>query len=101
MVVCAADAGDYTKERPCLIVEVLSRSTQATDRREKREAYLATPPLQSYLLIDSEKCSVTSYERSSGGWLERTWEDENSGEVAFTCLGTALSVDDIYRGVRF
>ena len=103
MVVCADDGGDYTKERPCLVVEVLSRTTRASDKREKREAYLAMPSLQSYLLIDSEKRSVTSYERSEAGWLERTWEGdaEGSNEVAFTCLGTALTLDNIYRGVTF
>ena len=79
MVVCAADAGDYTKEHPCLIVEVLSRSTRATDKREKREAYLAMPSLQSYLLIDSETRSVTSYERSDEGWLEAHLERAGHG----------------------
>lgn len=102
MVVCADDAGEYTKEQPCLIAEVLSRTTRATDKREKREAYLAMPSLQSYLLIDSETRSVTSYERSEEGWLERIWEDvEGSSEVAFTCLDTVLTLDNIYRGVNF
>ena len=102
MTLCADDEGDYTKERPCLVVEVLSCSTRATDKREKREAYLAMPSLQSYLLIDSEKRSVTSYERSEEGWLERTWEGgQGSSEVAFTCLSAALTLDDIYRGVTF
>lgn len=99
MTLCADDRGNYTKEHPCLVVEVLSRTTRATDKREKREAYLAMPSLQSYLLIDSEKRSVTSYERSDEGWLERTWEGEGSDEAAFTCLGTTLTLDDIYRGV--
>ena len=40
-------ADDYTKENPCLIAEVLSDSTRATDQREKREAYLAMPSLQT------------------------------------------------------
>ena len=97
IVVCAADEGDYTKENPCLIVEVLSRTTRATDLREKREAYLAMPTLRSYLLIDSERRSVTSYERGPEGWLERQFD--NHGEVAFGCLSTSLSLDDIYRNL--
>ena len=98
MVVCTDDADDYTKENPCLIAEVLSKSTRATDQREKREAYLAMPSLQTYLLIDSEIKKVTSYERSAEGWLERS---HDTGEVAFGCLGTALTLTDIYRGVSF
>lgn len=97
MSVCEDDEGDYTKERPCLIVEVLSKSTRAIDQREKREAYLAMPSLQTYLLIDSESKRVTSYERSDEGWLERT---QNTGEVAFGCLGISLTLADIYRGVN-
>ena len=55
MAVCDEnDMDDYIKERPCLIVEVLSRSTANTDRREKVDAYLSLPSLQSYILVDSQ-----------------------------------------------
>ena len=48
MAVCdESDADDYIKERPCLSVEVLSRATAGTDRREKVDAYLSLPSLQS------------------------------------------------------
>ena len=99
MTICETDKGDYTKQNPCLIVEVLSKSTRKTDEREKREAYLAMPSLQTYLLIDSQKRSVTKYERSEEGWLESTLEE--AGSVAFGCLKASLSLSDIYRGVNF
>lgn len=53
MVVCEEDPGEYYKEKPCLVIEVLSDSTEATDRREKLRKYLDLPTLQAYLLLDS------------------------------------------------
>ena len=41
MVSCEPGSGDdYVERAPCLIVEVTSSTTAATDRREKRMAYL-------------------------------------------------------------
>jgi Uma2 family endonuclease len=40
MVICEEDAGEHYKEKPCLVIEVLSESTEATDRREKLRKYL-------------------------------------------------------------
>lgn len=99
MVVCEEDDGDYFKSKPCLIVEVLSRSTATTDKREKREAYLKLESLQTYLLIDSESQAVTSYQKTSQGWLECSHESED--DVIFACLNTSLSVSDIYRNISF
>jgi len=53
MVICEEDAGEHYKEKPCLVIEVLSESTEATDRREKLRKYLGLPTLQAYLLVDS------------------------------------------------
>ncbi len=40
MVVCEQDNNnDYYKEKPCLIVEVLSKSTERIDKHEKLQAY--------------------------------------------------------------
>ena len=99
MVVCREDSGDYFKTEPCLIVEVLSRSTATTDKREKQKAYLDMPSLQSYILIDSESQSIISYERTQEGWLERTYGTKDN--VSFSCLETSLDVEAIYRGIEF
>ncbi len=99
MAVCEEDKGDYFKTRPCLIAEVLSRSTATTDKREKREAYLNISSLQSYILIDSEKQAITTYERTQEGWLECIHEADDS--IKFGCLKTTLGVSDIYRNIQF
>lgn len=99
MVVCDETDGDpYIKEKPCLIVEVLSRSTAATDRREKVDAYLSLPILNAYVLVDSQMKQVEAFTRTPEGWREDHWQGE--GVVPFACLDTTLSFDAIYRGLE-
>ncbi len=43
MVVCAEDPHPLYKERPCLVIEVLSEGTEAIDRREKLWRYRELP----------------------------------------------------------
>ncbi|WP_114312706.1 Uma2 family endonuclease [Thermus caldifontis] len=99
MVVCQEDAHPLYKERPCLVVEVLSQSTEATDRREKLWRYLRLPSLQGYLLVDSRYPRVEVYFRGPEGWLYRAWGPED-GEVEVPCLGVGVSLGEIYEGVE-
>ena len=96
MAVCQEDANDYYKENPCLIVEVLSRSTSGTDRREKAEAYFTLPSLTSYIMVDSQTQHIEGYLRTPEGWKARTWREKE--EVEFGCLETSLRFSDIYAG---
>ena len=97
MVVCQADANDYYKENPCLIIEVLSASTKGTDRREKAEAYFTLPSLTTYLMVDSQTQHVEGYVRTPEGWKAQTWG--RTEEVEFGCLETSLRFADIYAGL--
>lgn len=97
MVVCDDDPDDYVKEKPALIVEVLSRSTQGTDRREKVDAYLSLPTLQSYVLVDSRAKQVEAFFRTPEGWAERRFS--GTDQVPFAPLDTYLSLDAIYTGL--
>jgi Uma2 family endonuclease len=97
MVTCEPEADPYIKEKPCLIIEILSRLTAATDRREKVDAYLSLPTLYSYVLVDSQMKKVEAFTRMPEGWREQHWQGE--GVVPFGCLGTTLSLDAIYRGL--
>ncbi|MEM1168360.1 MAG: Uma2 family endonuclease [Cyanobacteria bacterium P01_H01_bin.35] len=47
---------------PCLIVEVLSSSTEAFDRSKKFEHYRQIETLKEYILIDSEKICIECYQ---------------------------------------
>jgi len=60
MVTC--DSQDRLAQKiiyhPCLIVEVLSPSTEAFERGKKFRSYRQINTLQEYILIESEKIGV-------------------------------------------
>lgn len=95
MVVCEDDPDPLVKTKPCLLVEVLSPSTEAIDRREKLFAYQGIPELQAYILVASDAARVERYYRAPQGWMyERT-----ADTVAFPCPGVTLSLAEIYEGL--
>ncbi len=96
MVVCEEDPGEYYKEKPCLVVEVLSESTEATDRREKLRKYLSLPTLQAYLLVDSRVPRIGGYLRGKDGWIYQ----EAEGELPLPCLGGRLDLKEVYFGLE-
>lgn len=98
MIVCSEPANNYYEDNPCLVVEILSPSTEKIDKREKLDAYMKLPSLQAYLLIDSQKRFITGYYRKGQVWEERLWT-LGEGKVEFACCSIELSLDDIYRGV--
>ncbi len=89
-------------EAPCLIVEVLSESTRATDLGQKVDAYQSLPSLQAYLLIDTDvravRLFIRNIEHGGEGWSEGYWEDE--GEVTLPCVGVTLTLAEMYEGTR-
>ncbi|MBO1437622.1 Uma2 family endonuclease [Meiothermus sp. CFH 77666] len=98
MVVCEPDRAEYYKERPCLLVEVLSSSTEATDRREKLAKYRQIPSLRAYVLIDSLSRRVEAYYREGQHWLYLDVAGE--GSVPIPCPEMSLNLDEIYEGVE-
>ncbi|MBS3967425.1 MAG: Uma2 family endonuclease [Truepera sp.] len=97
VVTCSAEPHPLYLECPCLIVEVLSPSTEGTDHREKLLNYQKLASLQAYLLVDSESRRAEGYYRDQGGWLYRLVEEE--GELPFACLDLKRSLSAIYGAV--
>ncbi|WP_117236675.1 Uma2 family endonuclease [Thermus sediminis] len=93
MVVCEEDPGEYYKERPCLVIEVLSESTEGTDRREKLRKYLGLPTLQAYLLVDSRAPQAFGYYREEGGWV---YQEVEEGRLPLPCLEGFLDLQEVY-----
>lgn len=85
-------------ESPCLIAEVLSESTRATDLGDKVRAYHSLPGLQAYLLIDTDVRAVRLFSRSGDGWEEGYWEGE--GEVDLPGVGVTLTLAEMYAGTQ-
>ena len=99
MVACGPEGEDPLVEGdPCLIVEVASPSTQATDRREKLLNYRRIPSLKAYLIVDQDR-----------RWIERHWRDDegfwrqgglNEGAMPVPCPETRLPIDEVYEGTE-
>ncbi|MDJ0687936.1 MAG: Uma2 family endonuclease [Xenococcaceae cyanobacterium MO_188.B32] len=49
------DRKRYFLTSPCLVIEILSPSTQTTDRREKRINYQTLESLQEYVLVSQDE----------------------------------------------
>lgn len=104
MVVCPpedeqrADEALFEKA-PCLVVEVTSPSTEATDRREKLLAYRKLSSLKAYLIVDQEEMRVERHWRDETG---RWWQAEAvgpEGVAPVPCPETELTLAQIYEGL--
>jgi Uma2 family endonuclease len=61
----------YYSERPVLIVEVISPSTERADRLEKLPAYKAMPSVLEILIVDQEKIAIEIHRRvNSVEWAD-------------------------------
>jgi Uma2 family endonuclease len=99
MVTCdPQDTERYYKTRPCLIVEVLSPSTESLDRREKWLNYQSLPSLQEYILVSQTEMKVEVYRRNAAGnWSLEILEAEDS--LALNSVGLTLTMTDLYDEV--
>ncbi len=99
MFVCDDGPDPYYKDKPCVIVEVISPSTVRTDGNEKRYAYEKLPSLRLYLLVDSRRRFVTGYYSGENGWEERHFAKGDT--VPIPCADVSLTMEDIYIQTPF
>jgi Uma2 family endonuclease len=89
------DRETYYSTRPCLIIEVLSESTERIDRREKLFAYTGgLPSLHEYLLLAQDCRQADLYRRTAEGWHH---ENLVEGSIHLQCLDMDVTIDDIYQ----
>ena len=104
MLTCdPADSESLYKRSPCLVVEVLSPSTEAIDRREKLMAYRNLSSLRYYLLVAQEKRQVECHMRDAENhWWLTVCDNEGEGALEIVCgdLKVNFSLNDIYEDVR-
>ncbi len=100
MVVCDPQDDDpYVKRRPCLIVEILSPSTAATDRREKLLNYAKLPTLQEYVLVAQDEINVDAYRFTAGEWYCKSFQELNQ-EVQLSSVDLSLPLQAIYEDIQ-
>lgn len=83
---------------PCLIVEVLSPSTEAYDRGSKFRLYRQNPELIDYLLVSSTSIEIDLYQKQdTGAWQIINYQASDTMELKSINLN--FPVDEIYRGL--
>ncbi|MBO3458148.1 Uma2 family endonuclease [Aetokthonos hydrillicola Thurmond2011] len=92
------DQDKFLLNYPCLIIEVLSPSTETTDRREKLVNYQTLESLQEYVLVSQDEIKVEVYRKDSQeNWLLETLGKED--KLQLKSVGLNLTMSDIYEDV--
>ena len=95
VVELAANTNDVLAN-PSVVVEVLSKSTEAYDRGKKWDGYQRIGSVTDYLLLAQSTARVEHFQRGEDGeWTYRV--AEKGGRVALR-NGVLLEVDAIYAG---
>ena len=84
---------------PRLVVEVLSPSTELTDRTWKLKNYRAHPTIEAYVLADSQSCKIEIYYKEQNKWIYEAFE--NGDEITLHSLGIHFALTEAYLDVSF
>jgi len=83
---------------PCLIVEVLSASTEAYDRGGKFRMYRNNPILQDYLLVSSTSIEIDLYHhKENGEWIIINYKEGDTIELK--SINLSFAIEQVYRGL--
>lgn len=83
---------------PCLIVEVLSASTEAYDRGGKFRMYRQNPALIDYVLVSSTSIEIDLYHKNDAGeWLIINYKAGDTIELKSINLN--FPIEQVYRGL--
>ncbi|MEO0490866.1 MAG: Uma2 family endonuclease [Cyanobacteria bacterium J06659_2] len=97
-------ARDYIRY-PCLIVEVLSESTEAFDRGQKFRHYRQIETLQEYILISQDQMSVECYRLNQHNRWElfhylHDADKVQTNQLELASVSLTLSFDQLYEDVE-
>jgi Uma2 family endonuclease len=89
-----------SKSYPCLIIEVLSNSTEAKDRGVKFANYQTIESLQEYVLINQQEQRIEVFRRSDRKfWILQTY---TAGEdVELKTINLTIPISSIYEDIEF
>lgn len=83
---------------PTVVIEVLSKGTEAFDRGDKFAGYRSIASLRECVLVAQDGHRVEHYARADDdSWTLREYVDAN---VAFPAVSCQIAIDDIYRNVE-
>ena len=92
------DTEKFFLTKPCLIVEVLSPSTENIDRREKLLTYKKIETLQEYVLVSQDNIEVELYRKDTDdNWVKYILGKNDS--VTLDSVKLELTMAEIYEDV--
>jgi Uma2 family endonuclease len=91
---------EYFKCYPCLIIEVLSDSTEAFDRGDKFLDYQEIETLKEYILINQKRQQIECFRRNSeGNWVLYVYRGDREFQLA--SINFTASIAHLYADVIF
>ena len=85
---------------PCLIIEVLSPSTEAYDRGDKFSLYRRSSTLRDYVLVNANRISIDLYRKTEhGGWEIINYQIGDIVELA--SIDLTFPIDRVFEGIIF
>ena len=99
MVACEPLTDNFLETAPCLVIEILSPTTQGRDRTVKLGHYCTLDSLQVYLMISSDAAEpfVIEHRRAGDLWIHR--ELRANDVVHLSCPPISCRVIDLYVGL--
>ena len=90
----------HYKSHPCLMVEVLSDSTEAFDRGDKFADYQHIETLQEYVLINQKRSRVDCFRRNAEGlWVLHPYNANDN--VYLASIAFHIDMNALYEDVTF
>ncbi len=100
MVVCdPTDNDPHFRERPTVLFEVVSKSTERLDKREKLLAYKTIPSLEEYVIIEQTRMAAQVHRRASS-WKPEFIEGPEA-VLVLESISCSLPLADLYARVEW
>lgn len=85
---------------PCLIVEVLSDTTEAFDRGDKFADYRQLESLQEYVLVNQKRMSIDVFRRNQADqWVLTPYT--NGTDIELASINFQVAIATLYEDVTF
>ncbi|MBK6946903.1 MAG: Uma2 family endonuclease [Haliscomenobacter sp.] len=90
-----------TITNPLIVVEILSKSTEAHDRSLKFEYYRTLPSFKEYVLIHQEEKRMSVYtQQADDTWIVRDYVGEDAVATLHALHECPLVLKKLYRGLE-
>ena len=87
-----------TLMNPLIIVEILSKGTEAYDRGDKFLLYRQLESFKEYVLVDSKKIHAEVFRKNENGfWVLASEAVDLQGSIELESIGVSLTMQELYE----